>query len=90
MNRTSAASSPATVVNPMVALQRRAFGFGGPGSTIQLVAAIAGPIAAMLLCSGRVAGALVVAAVLLPTPRSSPSSLCAALDLAGPGRARLA
>lgn len=68
MNRTSAASSPATVVNPMVALQRRAFGFGGPGSTIQLVAAIAGPIAAMLLCSGRVAGALVVAAVLLPTP----------------------
>jgi hypothetical protein len=68
MNRTSAATSPAPVVNPMVALQRRAFGFGGRASTIQLALAVAGPIAAMLLCSGRVVGAVVVAAVLIPTP----------------------
>ena len=68
MNRTSAAAVTAPVVNPMVAVQRRAFGFGGAGSTIQLVVAIAGPIVAMLLCSGRVVGAVVVAAVLVPTP----------------------
>jgi hypothetical protein len=68
MNRASAAALPAPVVNPMVALQRRAFGFGGPGSTIQLVLAVGGPIVAMLLCSGRVVGAVVVAAVLIPTP----------------------
>jgi hypothetical protein len=52
----------------MVALQRRAFGYGGPGSTIQLVVAVAGPIVAMVLCSGRVVGAVEVAAVLIPTP----------------------
>jgi hypothetical protein len=68
MNRASAAALPAPVVNPMVALQRCAFGFGGPASTIQIVVAVAGPIVAMLLCSGRVVGAVVVAAVLIPTP----------------------
>ena len=68
MNRTSAATSPAPVVNPMVAMQRRAFGYAGPGSTIQLVVAVAGPIVAILLCSGRVVGVVEVATVLIPTP----------------------
>ncbi len=43
MNRTSAAVSPAPVVNPMVALRRRVFGFGGFGATVQWAAAVAGP-----------------------------------------------
>ena len=63
-----APSLPAPVVNPMVAMQRRAFGYAGPGSTIQLVVAVAGPTVTILLCSGRVVGVVEVAAVLIPTP----------------------
>ncbi len=60
--------APGSGVNPMVALQRRAFGFGGSGAYVQLAIAVIGPIAAFGLSWGRVPGLIIAAAVLVPTP----------------------
>jgi hypothetical protein len=54
--------------NPMIELQRRAFGFGGHGAAIQLGIAVLGPIAAFMLCWSRANELVVAAAVLIPTP----------------------
>lgn len=61
-------TSPAAIDNPMLALQRRAFGAGGVDSAAQLALAVLGPIAAVLLCWGRVHAIVFVAAVVIPTP----------------------
>ena len=63
-----AGMQPIPGVNPMIALQSRAFGFGGSATTAQLAIAVIGPIAAMLICWGRVHGLVIAAAVLIPTP----------------------
>jgi len=63
-----AGASSTGAANPMEELQRRAFGFGGFGATIQLGLAVLGPIAAFLLCWDRAHGLAVAAAVLIPTP----------------------
>jgi hypothetical protein len=63
-----AGTQPIPGTNPMIALQRRAFGFGGSATTAQLAIAVVGPIAAMLICWGRFHGLVITAAVLIPTP----------------------
>ena len=59
---------PIGAANPLVALQRRAFGFGGPATAMQLAIAVLGPIAAILICWGRAHALVTIAAVLIPTP----------------------
>ncbi len=54
--------------DPMVSLQRRAFGLSGPGTPIQLAAAVAGPAGALALCWDRVVLIALAAAVLVPMP----------------------
>jgi hypothetical protein len=68
VTRGVAGAPPIPTVNPMVALQRRAFGFGGAATTVQLAVAVAGPILAVLLLWGRAHGLAIAAAVLIPTP----------------------
>lgn len=63
-----AGASPIGGANPMAELQRRAFGLRGSSATIQLVIAVLGPIAAFLVCWGRVHELVLAAAVLIPTP----------------------
>lgn len=63
-----AGASPIGGANPMTELQRRAFGLGGTSATIQLVIAVLGPIAAFLVCWGRVSESVLAVAVLIPTP----------------------
>lgn len=54
--------------DPIVTLQRRAFGLSGSGTGIRLAAAVAGPAAALVLCWDRVQAIVLVAAVLIPMP----------------------
>ena len=63
-----AGASPIGGANPITELQRRAFGLGGTSATIQLVIAVLGPIAVLLLCWGRAHGLVTAALVLIPTP----------------------
>ena len=63
-----AGASPIGGADPMTELQRRAFGLGGSSATIQIGIAVLGPIAAFLVCWGRVHELVLAAAVLIPTP----------------------
>jgi hypothetical protein len=63
-----AGASPIGGANPMMELQRRAFGLGGSSATIHLGIAVLGPIAAFLVCWGRAHGLVTAALVLIPTP----------------------
>ena len=52
----------------MVVLAQRTFGLGGLETSLQLIAAVAGPIVLALVCWGRLPGLLTAAAILVPTP----------------------
>jgi hypothetical protein len=64
----TAPTSPARIANPMLALQRRAFGVGGADTAAELGLAVLGPLAAVLVCWGRVPAIGFVAAAAIPAP----------------------